>query len=323
MSASVNRGWIVDLVQRLPAGAMSRAWGFLVRRRHPRAAVSVAKRLFARASGMDLSEAASPIGTYDSLEELFIRRLRPGVRRVDPSPVAVVSPVDAVVGACGTVEDGTLLQVKGRSYSLGRLLDDEDEAVRYEGGPYATFYLSPKDYHRIHTPVTGVVREARIVPGRLLPVFQESVDRIDELFAKNERLITYLDTTEAGRLAVVKVGATMVGRIGVTYDLTARTNVPGGRTRHLRYDPGHALSKGEELGVFELGSTVVLMGERGRVSFDALVPGEAVRVGSRIGTLLARLPEARGRTAKAAAAPAPQPRPKGAGGKKRSRKARA
>lgn len=322
MSESVNRGWIVDLVQRLPAGALSRAWGFLVRRRRPKVAVGVAKRLFVRAAGVDLSEAAAPITTFDSLEELFVRRLRPGVRRVDPSPVAVVSPVDAVVGACGTVEDGTLLQVKGRSYSLGRLLDDEDEATRYEGGPYATFYLSPKDYHRIHAPVSGEVREARIVPGRLLPVFQESVDRIDELFARNERLITYLDTSEAGRVAVVKVGATMVGRIGVTYDLTARTNVAGGRTRHLRYDPGHAVKKGEEVGVFELGSTVVLVGERGRVAFDSLAPGEAVRVGSRIGTLLARVPEARGRASKVSPAPDPAPRPK-RGGKKRSRKARA
>ena len=321
MSLCVNRGWIVDLVQRLPAGVISRGWGFLVRRRHPRAAVGVAKRLFVRAVGIDLDEAAAPIGSYASLEELFIRRLRPGARRTDPSPVAVVSPVDGVVGACGTVEDGTLLQVKGRTYSLGRLLDDEDEATRYEGGPYATFYLSPRDYHRIHTPVTGDVREARIVPGRLLPVFQESVDRVEELFARNERLITYLDTAEAGRMAVVKVGATMVGRIGVTYDLTARTNVPGGRTRHLRYDPAHALKKGEELGVFELGSTVVLVGERGRVAFDALVPGEPVRVGDRIGTLLARVPDGRGRASRATEAAAPAPRSRG-GGKKRARKAR-
>jgi phosphatidylserine decarboxylase len=288
MSPSVNRGWVVDVVKHLPAGVLSRAWGFLVRRRRPRTVVDAAKRAFANAVGIELGEAAAPMDAYESLESMFVRRLRPGARRTDPAADAVVSPVDARTGACGTVEGGTLFQVKGRAYSLARLLDDEREAVRYEGGPYATLYLAPKDYHRIHSPLDGEVREARVVPGTLMPVFQESLERIDELFARNERLITYLDTRDAGRMAVVKVGATLVGRIGVAYDPSARTNQRGARPHTRRYDPPHPMPKGAELGVFELGSTVVLVAERGRLGFELLTPGEAVRVGARIGTILTR-----------------------------------
>ena len=282
----VYRGWVVDLVKRLPAGALSRAWGQLVRCRRPRPLVGVAKRLFVAMSGANLAEANEPINSYDSLEALFVRRLRPGLRPIVPAPDAVVSPVDGTVGACGAVAQGTLLQVKGRAYSLAKLLADAETAARFEGGPYATLYLAPHNYHRVHAPLAGEVRNATVVPGRLLPVFAEAVARIDELFARNERLITYLDTPSAGCLAVVKVGATLVGRIGVVYDETARTNIAySSQMRRLHYDPAHPIGKGEELGVFEFGSTVVLVGEPGRVLFDAIALGEPVRVGQRLGTV--------------------------------------
>jgi phosphatidylserine decarboxylase len=285
----MNREVVVDIVERLPQASLSRAWGWIARRRYPKVGVKVLKRVFVAATGIDLTEAQEDIGDYDCLEDLFVRRLRPGLRRVEPDSTAVVSPVDGTIGACGIVEQDSLFQVKGRSYRLSRLLDDSENAKRFEGGPYATFYLSPRDYHRIHAPVSGVIREARVVPGGLLPVFPEALQKVDELFARNERLITYIDTTHAGRVAVVKVGATLVGRISLAYDSDVHTNKQGQTRRTIHYDPPHLIQKGADLGAFELGSTVVLIGEKGKVDFSGVIEGNATRMGLRIGSVIERL----------------------------------
>lgn len=292
----MDKRWVVDLVERVPQGVVSRAWGWLARRRRPRIAVEVLKRVFVSAAGIDMGEARDRIGSYSTLESLFVRELRPGARRVDPDPEALISPVDGRVGMCGTVEDGTLLQVKGRQYQLARLLGDEQQAKRFDGGDYATIYLSPRDYHRIHAPVSGQVAEAALIPGALMPVFQEALDSIDELLARNERLITYIDSPDAGRVAVIKVGATMVGRITAAYDPEIQTNVSGQTRRRLDYDPPRLVQKGAELGAFEMGSTVVLVTEAGRVRLDGLEAGGRVRMGRRIGTLLARARSSRGKS---------------------------
>ncbi|HET6343469.1 MAG TPA: archaetidylserine decarboxylase [Myxococcota bacterium] len=275
------------MVQRLPQGAVSRAWGWLARREQPRVGVSLLKRVFVQATGIDMSEAGADLGDYATLEDLFVRKLKPGARRIDPEPEAVASPVDGTVGASGVVEAGTLLQVKGRAYSLGALLDDDAAAARYEGGPYATLYLAPRDYHRIHAPLSGQVTEAQVIPGALMPVFPEALYKVDGLFARNERIITYMDTPNAGRLAVVKVGATLVGRITLAYDPEVWSNQPNGQSRHLTYDPPQLIQKGGEIGAFELGSTVVLVAEPGRLLFEDLSEGVKVRMGQRIGTVAA------------------------------------
>lgn len=284
----MNREAIVDLVARLPQGTISRAWGWASRRERPRLAVDVLKRAFVNAVGVDLGEALEPIGNYHSVEDLFVRRLRPGARRIDPDPEAVVSPVDGTYGSAGFIREGELLQVKGRTYSVSRLLGSEAEGSRFDGGSYATFYLSPKDYHRIHAPLSGEVAEGTLIPGRLLPVFKEALERVDELFARNERLISYLDCPDAGRLAVVKVGATLVGRITVSYDPGLATNRAGQSKRKLRYRPPREITKGAELGAFELGSTVVLLAEPGRIDLAKSTAGQPVRMGQRIGTVVAR-----------------------------------
>lgn len=286
---TMKREVIVQIVERLPQATLSRAWGWIARRRHPKVGVEVLKRVFVAANKIDLTEAKEDIGNYDCLEDLFVRRLRPGLREVEPDPTAVVSPVDGVIGSCGTVNRDSLFQAKGRSYSLTRLLEDSENAKRFEGGAYATFYLSPRDYHRIHSPVSGFIQEACVVPGGLLPVFPEALQRVDELFARNERLITYIDTTHAGRLAVVKVGATLVGRISVVYDRDIHTNEQGQTHRTKSYEPSHLIQKGADLGAFELGSTVILVGEKGRVDFGGVEEGMPTRVGQRIGSVINRL----------------------------------
>lgn len=282
----MKREWLVDVVARLPQGSVSRAWGWLARRQRPRVAVAVFKKVFAKAVGITLDDASQKdMGAYPSLEALFVRRLRPGARPIDGDPDAVVSPVDALVGATGTVDNGTLWQIKGRTYSLARLLGDEAEAARFEGGAFATLYLAPRDYHRIHAPVGGQVSQARLIVGSLMPVFEESLNKVDELFARNERIITYMDTPRHGRIAVIKVGATLVGRIKVAYDDTLVGNKRHGKNRLVTYKVPKLIAKGGDLGAFELGSTVVLLAERGQMDLSPLQFGQRVFVGRRIGTL--------------------------------------
>lgn len=281
----LQSAFVVDLTQRLPQAVVSRAWGWLARRKHPKIGVALLKRTFVKATGIDMSEAQEPIGSYATLEDLFVRHLKNGARRIEPQPDAVVSPVDGTVGEVGDIEDDTLLQVKGRTYRLSRLLDDEEQAKRFEGGAYATLYLAPHDYHRIHAPVSGSISQATLVPGALMPVFREALERIDELFARNERIVTYIDNKSCGRVAVVKVGATLVGRISVAYDDAVHTNVKGQPRAALSYDPPHAIQKGAELGAFELGSTVIIVCEPGRISLEELVPGRKVKMGQRIGSI--------------------------------------
>lgn len=283
----MDREWVVDVVERLPQALVSRAWGWLARRKYPRPGIRLLKKAFVASTGIDMTEAEADIESYQTLEDLFVRTLKPGARRIEPDPTAFVSPVDGTVGAHGMIYDGQAFQVKGRSYSLARLLGSEDEAKRYEGGDFVTIYLSPRDYHRIHSPVSGVVSEAVLIPGALMPVFPEAVEKVDELFARNERLISYVDTKDIGRVAVVKVGATLVGRITTAYDSELQTNIRGQSRIAKTYDPPHLVPKGGELGAFELGSTVVILTEKGRVNFD-VVEERGIRMGLRIGTLVSR-----------------------------------
>ena len=282
----MKRDWVVDVVARLPQASVSRAWGWLARRRRPRLAIELLKRGFVAATGVDMSEAADPLSSYATLEELFVRPLKPGVRRVDPAPEAVVSPVDGTLGMSGLVEAGTAFQLKGRSYSVRDLLGSDVEAGRFEGGAYATFYLAPHNYHRIHAPFAGEVVRARAIPGALMPVFRESLEKVDHLFARNERLVTYLRSERAGQCAVVKVGATLVGRIAVDYDPTLRTNDRSLRGYRRSYEPPITIKKGSGLGAFELGSSVVVLFEPERVKLEPLRYGSPPRLGERIASIV-------------------------------------
>jgi phosphatidylserine decarboxylase len=253
----------------------------------------------ARVLGMDLSEAQDPVGSYRSLDELFVRRLRPGARSWPADPAVVGSPVDGVVGAVGGVESGELLQAKGRRYTVAELLDDAEQAPRFEGGSYVTLYLAPRHYHRIHAPVGGTMGWARHVPGRLLPVNRPAVARVDRLFPRNERLAAVIEppagalevsaaealsggsigATPAGAVAVVAVGAFNVGRITADFDDALVTNRRGARAETREYDPPLAVERGEGLMAFHLGSTVVLLFERPVSLAPGLSGGGEIRLG--------------------------------------------
>jgi phosphatidylserine decarboxylase len=237
--------------------------------------------LTARLLGMDLTEARDPVTSYGSLDELFVRWLRPGIRQWPGDAGAAGSPVDGVVGTCGPVDGGLLLQAKGREYTVSELLDDEGLGSRFAAGLYVTIYLAPRHYHRIHAPVAGLVGLARHIPGRLLPVNRPAVAMVDRLFPRNERLVTVIDGRgSAGAVAVVAIGAFNVGRITADFDDELVTNRGRSPSMTKRYDPPLPVERGAGLMAFHLGSTVVVLFER-RVPLSAdLGPGVEIRLGS-------------------------------------------
>jgi phosphatidylserine decarboxylase len=271
------------LMRLVPKSALSRTVGTLTRLPAPAGMHRAAMRAFARAYRVDMTEAETDFGGYGRFSDFFSRGLRPGSRPVDPDPRAVVSPVDGVVSQAGVLERGSCIQAKGIQFPVDKLVDDADLAARFAlGGTYATLYLSPRDYHRVHSPVEGAVVASRYLPGEFWPVNPATVRNRDALFCLNERLVTVMDSGGFGKVAVVKVGATCVGRIRAAYDdrLTHAGQTAGLRT----YLPPRPMEKGGELGRFEMGSTVILLFEPGRVVWDdRLVAGATVRMGQRIG----------------------------------------
>jgi len=267
----------------LPKAVLSSAVGAATRAPAPAGLHHAAIRAFAQRYQVDLSEAEHPVEDYPTFSEFFSRRLKAGLRPVDPDPKAVVSPVDGAVSQIGTVDGEACVQAKGISFPLGRLLTTRPEAEGFRGGAFATLYLSPRDYHRIHAPLSGEILGYSYVPGEFWPVNRASVRLKEALFCLNERLITYL-RTPAGICAVVKVGATCVSRIRASYDEVLTHQ--GGPARAKRYEKALPVNKGDELGAFEMGSTVILLFEKGRVRWDAaLAPESAVQVGRRMGEL--------------------------------------
>lgn len=293
MPARWRHRLLIAVVRGLPQHLVSRLAGGVASWRLPPALQRLEIRAFGRAVGVDFAEVRDPVESFRSLQDFFTRALAPGTRPIAPDPDAVVAPCDGFWGAAGVIERGALLQVKGRPYSLARLLGDTDEAVRLEGGTYATFYLSPRDYHRFHAPCAAHVVRAVYLPGGLWPVNRAGLETIDALFAQNERIAATMRPLTGGRLCMVAVGATLVGKVRLTFD-DLTTNLPrAGSTRRDYPPPGHPLAKGEEWGRFEFGSTIVLLATADTMRLDPEPPGTPLRFGRRIGTLLTAPPPAR------------------------------
>jgi phosphatidylserine decarboxylase len=242
-------------------------------------------RRFVKGFAVDLREAVqTDPGAYASFNEFFTRALRPDARPVDAAPLAIVSPVDGTVSAAGRIEDQRLIQAKGQVYSLEALLAGERELVEaFRGGDFATLYLAPYDYHRIHMPVGGTLSATIHVPGKLFSVNATTAARVPLLFARNERVICVFET-DCGRLAVVLVGALFVGSISTVW---AGEITPAKRRRPTTLPSPVApvtLGRGTEMGRFNMGSTVILLTQRGRARWrESLRPGVTVSVGERIG----------------------------------------
>lgn len=216
-------------------------------------------RYFVRQYNINLSEAVdeNPL-SYADFNAFFIRHLKPSCRPIDET--AIISPVDGYVSEIGTLNAGRLVQAKGRDYSIHELLASENErSSTFETGLFATLYLSPQDYHRVHMPMDATLKEMKYVPGKLFSVQPATTRMIPKLFARNERLIVHFDTS-VGPMAMVLVGATIVGAIGTSWHGdVARSKKMQDFIYENNTNVKSILQKAEEMGYFKLGSTVILL----------------------------------------------------------------
>lgn len=264
----------------LPKNAMSRAVGAAAHARLPTPITKIAVKAFAWAYGIDADEAELDLSEYRTVGEFFTRRLKQGVRPIDRRPGYAVSPADGHVLNSGRFCEGRLIQAKGREFALADLLRDTGDAERFDGGGWVTVYLSPRDYHRVHHPVEGQITGARYIPGHLWPVNRAAVENIEDLFCVNERLITFVESA-IGEVATIMVGATSVGHITVSYDSDLETNRAREATRTF-YGQDRPVARGDELGVFNLGSTAIVLFANPKVQLEDLSDGQPIRLGEPI-----------------------------------------
>jgi phosphatidylserine decarboxylase len=228
-----------------------------------------------------LDEAFIPPGGFRNFDEFFTRNLKRGMRSVHPHPIALVSPVDAMVSACGSIKAGQLIQAKGINYDVASLLPGQFQSY-FISGSFITLYLSPGDYHRIHSPVSGTIVGYQYDPGKLYTVQDWLVKILPGLFTVNERITSYIQSA-FGLVAVCKVGAMNVGRISLSY-APVYTNQWCAKPYFYRFDESKRpkISKGNELGIFHLGSTVIVVTQK-PVSFLPNIEGSKVQMGQAIG----------------------------------------
>jgi phosphatidylserine decarboxylase len=203
-----------------------------------------------------MDEAEGHLGSYPSFDAFFTRSLKQGARRVSADPI--VSPSDGKLSCLGRIDTGAQIHVKGQLYEAAELIGDEQDARRYSGGQFAVVYLAPGDYHRVHSPVDGKISLLRGIPGDLFPVNSIGERYVPRLFVRNNRVAIVIDTEKLGRVTVVMVGATIVGRISVSA-LPGPFVPPGAHV----IEPAFAVGKGDEIGMFHLGSTAVVLFEPG------------------------------------------------------------
>lgn len=242
-------------------------------------------RWFAQRFNVDMSEAADPeLDNYASFNAFFTRALRPGARPLDSTPGALLSPADGAVSQAGKIESGRILQAKGQSFSTLELVGgDAALAAQFEHGQFATIYLSPRDYHRVHMPFAGTLVQTVYIPGDLFSVNQTTAENVPRLFARNERLVCVFDT-EYGPAALILVGAMIVAGIETVW--AGQIAPPLRQIATTRHDRSEtiALEKGAEMGRFKLGSTVILLFGADAVQLSTtLSAGSSLRMGEKIG----------------------------------------
>ncbi len=242
---------------------------------------------FVRRYGVNMDEAANPdVASYSSFNEFFTRPLKAGARPI--AEAAFVSPVDGAISQCGRIEGDRIFQAKGHDYTTRALVGgDAALASRFEGGEFATLYLSPRDYHRIHMPCAGRLVRMVHVPGDLFSVNPVTARGVPGLFARNERVVCEFEG-EHGPFVMVLVGATIVGSMATVWHGVVNPPRPG-VLREWRYEMGNIeLAQGEEMGRFLLGSTVVMLFPRGVMKFNAdWTPTRPIRLGEAMGLMLA------------------------------------
>ena len=266
----------------LPQHLLSRAVGYLAESRYNWIKRPFIK-WFARQYQVNMSEALiEDLDQFDNFNAFFTRELKPGVRPLDDA--TVVSPADGAISQIGNIEYGRILQAKGRGYGLSTLLGGHaDLAEQFIHGRFATIYLSPSDYHRVHMPISGTLRESLYVPGDLYSVNQTTAKGVDNLFARNERLVAIFDT-EHGPMAMILVGAMIVAGIETVWGgQVAPVQKNSWRIDHQKPVEPVILQQSEEMGRFKLGSTVILLFGKDAIEWcETLKADDPVRLGQAI-----------------------------------------
>jgi phosphatidylserine decarboxylase len=243
-------------------------------------------RSISRLAGINRDEALSPdMDDYANFNAWFTRALKPGARVFDTNPNSILSPCDGMVSETGELQKNAILQAKGKNYSLQDLLANDPVCTLIEDGFFSTIYLSPRDYHRIHMPVSGRLQRMIHVPGRLFSVAPYTVRQVPRLFARNERVISIFET-ESGPLVMVLVGAMLVSSTETVW----AGEVTPAKNKHVTVtnypEVNISLSKGEEMGRFNMGSTVILLMPPGVVKrTGGPSAGDAVKVGQKLGNM--------------------------------------
>ncbi len=265
----------------VPQHRLSRVVGKIAASENPLVKTAVISAFKAK-YGIDMSIAEqSNALKFKSFNDFFTRGLRTGVRAVDPDQSSIVSPADGAISQLGQIDNGDVFQAKGQKFTVENLIADPQLAQPFKNGQFATVYLSPRDYHRVHMPFAGTLTETLYVPGELFSVNQTTAENIPGLFARNERMVCLFDT-ELGRMAVVLVGAMIVA--GIETVATGKVK-PSGRielNQHALF-----LEKGAELGRFYLGSTAVILFEENKMQWDEKFKANStVLMGEKLGSLI-------------------------------------
>ena len=264
----------------LPHHAISRVVFWFTRLQTPLAQPVMA--WFARVYGIDMQEAANEkFDSYISFNAFFTRALRDGARPIAEGDNLIVSPSDGRVSQLGKIENGEIFQAKGHGYTAAELLGSEDNAAAFEGGQFITIYLSPRDYHRVHMPLTAALRDTLHVPGRLFSVAPHTVAHVPRLFARNERVVCFFDAAK-GPFAQVLVGAINVAAIETVWAGLITPPAAWG-ARQVPHRGEIALDQGAEMGRFNMGSTVILALPPGAEWDESLKPGDPVKMGQALG----------------------------------------
>ena len=274
-------------VQRvLPKHALSRIIGTIAESKRPWLKNLLIKRAIS-AFGINMQEAASDnLEDYESFNAFFTRALKDDARVVDGDPKSVCCPADGVISQAGIIDKTRILQAKGLNYSISRLLGNSVSAQRFNNGSFATIYLSPKDYHRVHMPVSGTLRATRYIPGELFSVNDKTAQGLEELFARNERLVCEFESESAGNFVVVFVGAMLVAGIETVWGGFEKPG-PGAVRESDFSDLQLAYDKGEEIGQFKFGSTAIILFEKDRVTgLETLNPQSPVLMGQQLASLV-------------------------------------
>jgi len=263
----------------MPKILLTRCVGYFANASLPQWILRPLIRMFVKIYKIDMSEYQETY--FPTFNHFFTRSLRPECRPMEIDPKAIVSPVDGTIAQFGTIQNGQLIQAKGIDYPLKHLVYLSEYEETFQNGKYITIYLSPRDYHRIHTPATIQIHELLYLPGALYPVNHLAVHNIPSLFTINERIISLLQSENNTKIALIKVGATIVGKIKVIYDIIEANHTK--EIVHKTYSEQNLLLlKGDEIGQFQMGSTIILLFPPETIEFHTIQIGQKVKLGQTI-----------------------------------------